>query len=492
MLKTIGRLLLKSNIGLVVYEEGQLIYSNEAELAIEYIANPQNKTLKVEKQEGLGKVLYLITTDREQELYQSLRTLIKDSGNILYKADIEGNPLDAIIHSDDGQVLKEAASEVLSTDITRVNLKYRLLDGDNWKWYSNSLKGHRKKGILGFGGDLSAVIAHSRRMRKLQTILDSLFSHCPIQIYLIDISGMVYIWEGKNWFLKDDILGLDYREALKEYPHIIASLTKAFEGEETEWKLEYGEMHLESKVNPIYQDGKISGVIGVISDHTEIVNRAEELKQFVYMASHDLQEPVRLIHNYLQLLEHYYKDNTDTKVRKYIDSILKSANRLKSLIEDLLSYSRVASKLDIKNVSLRQVTQEALSNLEVIIKEKGAVVSYPNYSLHVKADGIHMLQLIQNLVHNALKFSDNPKVTIDWNKEGAWVYIKIKDNGVGISEEFHEYIFKPFKRLNNDVAGTGMGLSICKKVVELNGGSIKVESQPNEGSTFIVRLREAI
>ena len=490
MLNTIGQLLLNLDIGLIVYEDDKLFYSNEAPILIDY-KEGRGGDLYVQRRSLNNKKVLLISKD--VLLYKDLKVLMEGGGNQLYKVDSEGNPIDIVIHTEDAQVLRGGVAQVLRAREGSGNIKYRLLQEGRWKWYSNFLIPIARGRVLGLGLDLSGILAHSKRVRKLQNILENLYRHLPIQIYMVDVSETIYLWEGKQLFLSQDVIGMGYKEGLKGYPIIVRELEKALQGAEGWWEIDYNGKHLESRAAPTYQDGELTGVLGVITDNTEIFQRAEELKQFAYIASHDLQEPVRMIHNYLQLLNHYFGEDTDPKAKKYIDNILSSANKLKNLIEDLLSYSRVSTKQEIKKVSLREVILEVLDHLSVFAQERGANIKHPDYTLYIMADRTHIMQLFQNLIQNAIKFSEGePIVEIDWEREGDWVNIKVKDNGIGIDKSHHEYIFKPFKRLNNQVKGTGMGLSICKKVVEISGGSIEIESVVGDGATFHIRLRAAV
>jgi PAS domain S-box-containing protein len=229
----------------------------------------------------------------------------------------------------------------------------------------------------------------------------------------------------------------------------------------------------------------------------EELNRSnEELGQFAYIASHDLQEPLRMVASYTQLLSRRYKGKLDSDADEFIAFAVDGASRMQRLIQDLLAYSRVGTKgRDMVEVSSEEALQQALINLRGAIEEKGALVTHDSLP-SVIADDMQLIQLFQNLVGNAIKYqsSDVPRVHITAVKNGAnkWTF-SVKDNGLGIDPQYFEKIFGMFQRLHKreEFAGTGIGLAICKKIVERHGGNISVESEPGRGSTFRFALAES-
>lgn len=214
----------------------------------------------------------------------------------------------------------------------------------------------------------------------------------------------------------------------------------------------------------------------------------QELEQFAYVASHDLQEPLRAVTSYTQLLSQRYQGNLDAKADKWVAYIVDGATRMQQLIIDLLAYSRVGTKgKEFKLTDGKAVVRQTLANLQVAIAEKGAAVTHDPLPA-IMADAGQLVQLLQNLVGNAIKFcgSDVPHVHISAvQKDADWVFA-VRDNGIGISPEYAERIFLIFQRLHSrrEYAGTGIGLAICKRIVERHGGRIWVESQLGEGATF--------
>lgn len=219
----------------------------------------------------------------------------------------------------------------------------------------------------------------------------------------------------------------------------------------------------------------------------------EELQQFAYVASHDLQEPLRMVSSYSQLLADRYKDKLDEKANKYIHYAVDGAVRMQQLIQDLLAYSRVTTKGgEIAKVESQPALQNALSNLEAAIADSGAVITQDPLP-SVAADGTQLTQLFQNLLGNAIKFrgDTSPRIHVGAERDGEYWRFSVADNGIGIEERYLEKIFVIFQRLHtrSEYAGTGIGLSICKRIVERFGGRIWLKSEPGKGSTFYFVLK---
>jgi PAS domain S-box-containing protein len=220
----------------------------------------------------------------------------------------------------------------------------------------------------------------------------------------------------------------------------------------------------------------------------ELHRSNEELEQFASIASHDLQEPLRMVASYTQLLARRYKGRLDDDADDFIGFAVDGANRMQGLIQDLLTYSRVGTTARaIVEVSSDAALRQALHNLEALISEHHPLVTYTHLPV-VLADETQLVQLFQNLIGNAIKYQDSavPLIQVSATKEGeTWIFA-ITDNGLGIDPQYFEKIFGMFQRLHarDEFAGTGIGLAICKKIVERHGGTISVESQPGHGSTF--------
>jgi light-regulated signal transduction histidine kinase (bacteriophytochrome) len=225
----------------------------------------------------------------------------------------------------------------------------------------------------------------------------------------------------------------------------------------------------------------------------ELKRSNEELAQFAYIASHDLQEPLRMVASYTQLLSRRYKGKLDADADEFIAFAVDGANRMQRLIQDLLAYSRVGTKgKDLVDTSSEDALQQAVTNLRSAIEGGGALVTHDPLPT-VLADESQLIQLFQNLVGNAIKYQSPgvPRVHVSAARNGGskWIF-SVKDNGLGIDSKYFERIFGMFQRLHkrDEFSGTGIGLAICKKIAERHGGRISVESQPGQGSTFSFAL----
>jgi light-regulated signal transduction histidine kinase (bacteriophytochrome) len=221
----------------------------------------------------------------------------------------------------------------------------------------------------------------------------------------------------------------------------------------------------------------------------ELHRSNEELDQFASIASHDLQEPLRMVASYTQLLSRRYTGKLDADADEFIAFAVDGASRMQQLIKDLLAFSRVGTKgTELLETSSEIALQQALINLRGAIEESGAQITFDPLPI-VLADKMQLIQLFQNLIGNAIKYQSEgeiPRVLISARKEKKkWVFA-VRDNGLGIDSQYFDRIFGMFQRLHKreEFAGTGIGLAICKKIVERHGGNISVESQPGQGSTF--------
>ncbi len=258
---------------------------------------------------------------------------------------------------------------------------------------------------------------------------------------------------------------------------------------------------VEISLSPVELNGK-SYAMAIVRDATEsrriqrqLLRQAdalkrsnEELEQFAYVASHDLQEPLRMISSYIQILQKRYQSALDSDANEFIQFAVDGARRMQNLINDLLMYSRVTSKSrPLKDTDMNLVMRQIQSNLAVAVEESGARLEIGEMPV-IKTDEVQMIQLFQNLVANALKFrsEDKPIIKIIAEREFDGVVFSVEDNGIGIDPRYFDRIFVVFQRLHTreKYPGTGIGLAICKKIVERLGGKIWVESQQGKGATF--------
>ncbi|HVS90113.1 MAG TPA: PAS domain S-box protein [Candidatus Acidoferrum sp.] len=227
----------------------------------------------------------------------------------------------------------------------------------------------------------------------------------------------------------------------------------------------------------------------------ELKRSNDELQQFAYVASHDLQEPLRMVASYTQLLAQRYKGRLDSDADEFIAYAVDGSNRMQGLIQDLLAYSRAGINGKVlREISSENALKEALTNLRATIEESGAVVTHDSLPA-ITTDHTQLAQVFQNLVGNAIKYrsAEVPHVHVSATKNGGneWIF-SVRDNGLGIDPQYFERIFILFQRLHGpkEFKGTGIGLAICKKMLERLGGRIWVESQPEKGSTFYFVLPE--
>ncbi len=252
--------------------------------------------------------------------------------------------------------------------------------------------------------------------------------------------------------------------------------------------------------------GKATSMWAIVRDITERKNAEkereqvlealrrsnEDLQQFAYVASHDLQEPLRMVSSYTYLLSDRYGDQLDDKARKYIGYAVEGAVRMQNLIQDLLAYSRVDTRgTDLVLLDLNTVFQYAKENLHALITETNAGVT-ADFLPMVEGDESQLVAVFQNLIHNGIKFRGEsiPKVHITAQLDGKFWLLGFNDNGIGIDEKYKDKIFIIFQRLHarNEYSGTGIGLALCKRIIERHRGNIWFDSLPGKGSTFFVSL----
>jgi len=243
-------------------------------------------------------------------------------------------------------------------------------------------------------------------------------------------------------------------------------------------------------------DGHLFGFSKIFSDETEnkkledsLTESNAALEQFAYVASHDLQEPLRTISSYAEVLERQHRSELDEEGKRVVDLIGQSAKRMSALVQNLLLYARVQTEQDRPaSSSLDEVLETALSQLKVAVEECDAVVTHDPLP-QIPGDQGQMVRLFQNLVGNALKYRKadlRPEVHVSAREDGSYWILSVRDNGIGFDQQEAAKIFMPFTRLHsaNEFPGTGVGLAICRRIVENHGGRIWAESKLGEGATF--------
>jgi len=378
--------------------------------------------------------------------------------------------------------------------------------------------------VLGFITFFCIVFINSRKeQERVWREISSIFNATPAALIMTNTKGVIELVNKSSYDLfgygeQDTLLGNDiemlipdrfkqqHRQNRRSYHQ---SPVKRPMGKETELfalKKDGCEFPVEVGLNPIELEGETKVIASVI-DITEqkkqieiLSNYAEQLKksnsylqEFAYVASHDLQEPLRMVSSYTQLLAQQYQDKLDEDANDFIKFAVDGAKRMQILIQDLLEFSRLSTQDIAKtSVDMNELFDAALANLTMVINESGTTVSKDELP-GVSGDYGQLRQLLQNLIGNAVKYRHPDRdnrihVSVQRCKD-AWQFC-VEDNGIGIQDEFYERIFEIFKRLHSSAqySGTGIGLALCKRIVESHHGKLWVESENGQGSKFFFTL----
>jgi chemotaxis family two-component system sensor kinase Cph1 len=353
----------------------------------------------------------------------------------------------------------------------------------------------------------TAELAHA--METLQTIID----HIPVMLCFFDADGNVRLVNREferllGWSLKDGSHA-DLIECCYPDPNYREEVLAFMSEPKAQWRdsmvrTRDGEDLEISWANVWLSDGNHIA-IGIDNSELkkaerelkltveELARSNKELQDFAFIASHDLQEPLRKVQAFGDLVIRKYSQSLDEQGQDYLRRMQNSAARMQTLIDALLTYSRVATKAEpFTQVDLTLSARQALSDLELRVEATGATIELSNLPT-IQADSSQMTQLFQNLISNAVKFhrpEEPPRIKIFSRTEAGWCEICVEDNGVGFQERHTQRIFTPFERLHgrSKYEGVGMGLAICRKIAERHGGRISATSTPGKGSTFIVTL----
>ncbi len=429
--------------------------------------------------------------------------------------------------------LKDMVKKALEGEFARKDLV--LNDGRKLSYMDLSIKP-----ILSDEGEIMFVIAEGRdvttekraieKIRTNEKLYRVMAENMPDStVVLIDKSRNVQLIEGTRWddvnFPKDKIIGYPIEEYLKGdlAERYLKYYEAAFQGKLQEFETTFNERHYKVAIIPVFDtDDDIFTVVAVYHDITPLRQYQEELEerigeldrsnkdleQFAYIASHDLQEPLRKIRAFGDRLASKYSQILTGDGTLYLERMESAAERMQRMIDDLLTFSRVSRpKESFTKTDLEQVVTDVLSDLEILIEKKNATVKMENDLPSIEAIPSQMRQLFQNIIGNALKFTREgvpPVVSISAEKPSPdeisklstevssrkFVKISVSDNGIGFDEKYKERIFTLFQRLHSraEYEGTGIGLSVCKKIVEFHNGLISVHSVPGEGSTFTFYL----
>jgi PAS domain S-box-containing protein len=352
----------------------------------------------------------------------------------------------------------------------------------------------------------------AREIKQSRELFRILFYRSPIGTYIIQNGNFRLVNRQLAYILgyeEDELIGRpsltfvlpEDRDAVRENAVIMlkggCSLGYEFRVVNKQAKIKW----VMETVVPIYYRRK-RATLGSLIDVTERKQMEErlqqmtaemqrsntELEQFAYVISHDLQEPLRMVSSYTQLLAKRYRNKLDADADEFIAYAVDGSKRMQTLLHDILEYSRVGTRgKPFSLVNCEHIVEQAMANLKIAIEECGASVSYDILPTIMGDEG-QLVQLFQNLIGNAIKFrrEEAPQVHISAQRRNNIVTFTVKDNGIGIDPQHSQSIFEIFRRLHTreEYPGTGMGLAICKKIVERHGGHISVQSQPGQGSTF--------
>lgn len=409
-----------------------------------------------------------------------------------------------------------------TTRFTSKNGTKKILDVTNFPIYVNN----KITGVYGIAKDITRQVKAEKNIREERNMLKAIIDNIPDHIFVNDLKHRSILINRKfyldflNFKSEKEALGLtayDYydeteaRKIIADNERVINSGEPVINREDEVPNRDGSfDTVLLTKVPLTNNEGNITGLVGIARNITslkkhklqlenlnaELEERArelsvsnKELEQFAYIASHDLQEPLRMITGFLDRLKSKYEDQLDEKALQYIEIAHDGALRMRQLILDLLEFSR-AGRLEnkLEKLDLNELVDEILKLQQESINEKKARIIYSDLPVII-AEKIPLRQALTNLIGNALKYQAteaNPEIKIVVQEEDNHWLFEISDNGIGIEEEFQQKIFEIFKRLHSrqHYSGTGLGLAICKKIVENMGGEIWVESKPGIGSRF--------
>jgi len=414
------------------------------------------------------------------------------------------------VHPDDRERVERAYATVPEEGFDE---EYRIFRPDGEvRWLSvrsEPVRGEGRERVVGIAEDVTERKERERALEESERRYRTLVEHFPngaVGLYNEDmeytaVGGQLLGTTGVD---PEDRIGNSVYEI---YPDEVVEtvepyLRGALEGESGSFEIEYHNRHLHADTLPVRNaDDEVFAGMLVVQDVTErqkyqrrLEESNERLEQFAYAASHDLQEPLRMVSSYLQLVESRYADELDEDGREFIEFAIDGADRMREMIEGLLQYSRVDTRGNpFESVDLDEVFSDVRQDLEVKVRETDADVTVGDLP-RVHGDASQLNQVFQNLFSNALEYSGDepPRVHVDAERAGDRWIVSVGDEGIGIDPADAERVFEVFQSLHgHEEAGTGIGLALVKRIVERHDGDIWVDSAPGEGATFSFTLPAA-
>ncbi len=374
--------------------------------------------------------------------------------------------------------------------------------------------------VLDDDGDVEAIAGTSRDVTERRQAEEKLQKSKERFRALVTASSDVVYRMSPDWSEMHELKGKEFladtdeptRDWLDKYihpdeqPRVKEAIDEAIQTKNT-FELEHrveqddGSMGwtFSRAVPMLNEDGEIEEWIGMASDITDrkeyqrkLEESNERLEQFAYAASHDLQEPLRMVTSYLRLLERRFGDTLDEDGEEFLEYAVDGAERMRDMIDALLEYSRIETRGEpFEPVDLNEILEDVLADLQVQIVESGAEVTVEELP-HLEGDASQLRQLFQNLLDNAITYSGDepPLIHVDADRRNDEWVISVEDDGIGIEPDDQEQVFTVFDRLHSreEYDGTGIGLALCQRIIERHGGEIWVESEPGEGATFSFTL----
>jgi PAS domain S-box-containing protein len=440
-----------------------------------------------------------------------------------------GKPINSLnlIHQDDLPVVAGTMERLSSGNEAKIISENRNITKSgqiiNCIWYNTVLldSNSQMASVMSLVEDITTRKITETKLKDAMEKLDIALENANIGLWDWDLKSGEFMWDErmeKMFGLIPGIFGNTYQDFEncvheEDLPHLNHAIEKAlkidipfetvFRTKPVNEKSKYISLKALLKKDSSGSPASLSGVCfdvtgmksgteqALIKLNEELLRSNRDLQQFAYVASHDLQEPLRMVSSFTQMLEQRYKDKLDDDGKQFIKFAVDGSKRMYDLLNGLLAYSRVQTKgKEFSKVKMNEVLVKVTRNLSLKITEREAVVDIKRLPV-IFADESQMIQLVQNLIENSIKFSIGPPhITFSAKSDTDFHIFSMKDNGIGIEAQYFERIFKIFQRLHHsdDYEGTGVGLAICKRIIERHGGSIWVESQPDKGSSFFFTI----